>query len=144
MRPSAHRVIPVMALAVCLACGEAPSFPTAPSELVQGIVVYEHANFQGRSAHITRNIENLMTWDGPCEHTSSDSDGSTTTDFDWNDCISSVRVAPGWEATLYRGSSYGDDSIVVTEDVPNLDSVGHDCREGGLNDCVTSIQVTRR
>jgi len=136
----AHRVIPVMALVACLACnGEPPSLPTAPSELVQGIVVYEHANFQGVSAHIARNIEDLKTYIGPCEETT-----DNVSSFNWNDCISSVRVAPGWEATLYRGDDYEDDSIVVTEDVPNLQSVGHDCHKGGLNDCVTSIQVRQR
>ena len=139
-----RRMIPVIAMAVCVACDELPSLPTEPSELVQGIVVYEHANFQGRSAHITRNMNDLASWDGPCEHTSSDADGVSTTDFDWNDCISSVRVAPGWEASLFRDEDYEDDSIVVTCDIADLELVGHDCREGGLNDCVTSIQVRQQ
>src|SRR5262245_11659179 len=99
-RLSTHRMIPVIAMAACLACDELPTLPTEPSELVQGIVVYEHANFQGRSAHITRNMNDLGSWDGPCEHTSDSGNGGTDTVFDWNDCISSVRVAPGWEATL--------------------------------------------
>ena len=139
-----HRMIPVIVMAVCLGCDELPTLPTEPSELVQGIVVYEHANFQGRSAHITRNMNDLGSWEGPCEHTSDSGNGGTDTYFDWDDCISSVRVAPGWEATLFRDEDYEDDSIVVTKDIADLKLAGHDCREGGLNDCVTSIQVRQR
>jgi hypothetical protein len=132
------RVVGILTL--CIGCEELPTLPTAPSELVTGIVVYEHANFGGASAHITADIADLDHFDGPCEHSAGD-DGYF---FDWNDCISSVRVAPGWSATLYRASDYRDDSITVTADVPDLARVAHDCSEGGLNDCVTSIRVQRR
>lgn len=135
------RVVGILAL--CIGCEELPTLPTAPSEVVTGIVVYEHSNFGGASAHITADISDLDRFDGPCEHSTSDTIGSGSF-FDWNDCISSVRVAPGWSATLYRGSDYRDDSLTVTADVPNLATVAHDCSEGGLNDCVTSIRVQRR
>lgn len=114
------------------------SLPTAPSELATGIVVYEHANFLGASAHITTDISDLSGFKGPCLDPGSDYSES------WNDCISSVRVAPGWSATLYRDDGYRDDSITVTADVPNLTTVGHNCPAHGLNDCVTSIRVRRR
>ena len=113
--------------------------------LVDGIVVFEHANFQGRSAHITTDIRNLADFDGPCEHVGSGTPTAAgTTSHDWNDCISSVRVAPGWSATLYRASGYRDDSLFVPTDMPNLQLASHDCPHGGLNDCVTSIRVRRR
>ena len=131
----------VVLLALSIGCGEHATLPTAPSELVTGVVVYEHANFRGASAHITADIPDLDHFDGPCYH----SGGSDNADYyDWNDCISSVRVAPGWSATLYRADDYRDDSITVTADVPNLATVAHDCSGGGLNDCVTSIRVQRR
>ena len=119
------------------------SLPTAPSGLATGVVVYEHANFLGASAHITADISDLRGFKGPCEHGSYDPYGGAPT-HDWSDCISSVRVAPGWSATLYRDDTYTDDSITVTSDVPNLTTVGHNCPERGLNDCVTSIRVWRR
>lgn len=111
--------------------------PMEPSELTTGIVVYEHANYRGDSAHITSDIRDLRDVRGPCAH--ADGDGSTS--FDWNDCISSVRVAPGWRATLYRDDGFRDDSLEVTSDVANLQLVNHDCPKDGLNDCVTSIRV---
>ena len=126
-----------------IGCEAIPQLPTAPSELSTGIVVYEHANFRGASAHITTDMPDLRDFDGPCEHSSSDDYGPGEY-YDWNDCISSVRVAPGWSATLYRAPDYRDDSITLTEDAPNLAMLAHDCPGDGLNDCVTSIRVRRR
>jgi hypothetical protein len=93
-----HGSIPLVIALVVLPGCDTPlkPLPTAPSELTTGITVYEHANFSGRSGHITQDIPDLKDFSGPCEHEEYDSDSSTTrTFFDWNDCISSVRVAPG-------------------------------------------------
>jgi len=124
-----------------VAC-EVNRLPTAPSELATGIVVYEDANYLGRSAHVTSDIKDLSEVSGPCEHYESNAGGGGRYYYDWNDCISSVRVAPGWRATLYRDDNYRDDALDVTADVPNLQLVTqHDCPKDGLNDCVTSIRV---
>ena len=40
--------------------------PTAPSELTTGVIIYEHANFIGESAHITADISDLEDVRGPC------------------------------------------------------------------------------
>lgn len=116
-----------------LACAD--ELPTSPSDLTMGIIVYEHANFLGESALILDDISDLKSVVGPCNIASGNEDG------DWDDCISSVRIAPGWNATLYRDPSYGDDRLTITADVPNLQLVDHDCRTGGLNDCVSSLRV---
>src|SRR5689334_8833198 len=50
------RVVALTLVAFSNACDKAPRLPTAPSELLTGIVVYEHANFLGASAHITNDI----------------------------------------------------------------------------------------
>ncbi len=118
----------------------AKDLPMAPSDFSTGIIVYEHANYLGNSAHIVGDIPDLRAFRGPCLHESDDD-----TVRDWNDCISSVRVAPGWRATLYRDPNYRDDSLDVTEDVPNLQLVRqHDCPKEGLNDCVSSVRVRRQ
>ena len=137
MRPVA------LSLAQVLALGCQESLPTAPSTLETGITVYEHADFLGKSAHITSDISDLRDFDGPCEHTSADQYGVSTS-HDWNDCISSVRVAPGWRATIYKDTGYRDDSLEMTGDVPNLQAVLGDCPKGGLNDCVSSVRVRAR
>jgi hypothetical protein len=126
----------------CLAgiAGCSERLPTEPSDLTEGIVVYEHADFRGDSAHVTTDMRDLADVRGPCLH--QDGDGNYSSD--WNDCISSVRVAPGWRATLYRDDGFRDDSIDLTIDHSNLQLVNHDCPHDGLNDCVTSIRVRRQ
>jgi len=111
----------------------------APTPFNAGIILYEHANFLGNSAHLTADVSDLREFRGPCIH------GDDASSRDWNDCVSSVRVAPGWRATLYRGLNYGDDALEITQDVANLQLVRqHDCDEGGLNDCVSSVRVRQR
>ncbi len=137
----------VLGLAACLAGAAAcqKSLPTGPSELATGIIVYEDANYLGRSAHITEDVRDLRDVRGPCEHYESDGASGGRYIYDWNDCISSVRVAPGWRATLYRDDNYRDDALDITADVPNLQLITeHDCPRDGLNDCVTSIRVRRQ
>jgi hypothetical protein len=110
--------------------------PMAPTSLTTGIILYEHANFLGNSAHLTADLQDLRDFRGPCI------EGDDASSRNWNDCASSVRVAPGWRATLYRGTNYRDDALEITADVANLQLVReHDCDEGGLNDCVSSVRV---
>ena len=116
--------------------------PTGPSELLTGVTLYEHANFLGRSAHITMDVRDLKTFDGPCEHESSNTTYSTTT-FDWNDCASSIRVAPGWRVDAYRDDDFKGQSVSATQDIPNLQLVPGSCDHDGLNDCITSVRVVR-
>jgi hypothetical protein len=71
-----------------------------------------------------------------------DSNGSTSTFYDWNDCISSIRLAPGWGATVYRDTDYEGDSLAVTGDLPNLQLVAGRCNHDGMNDCISSIRLT--
>jgi len=114
-----------------------PELPMAPTPFNAGIILYEHANFLGNSAHLTGDVADLRNFKGPCTQ-SEDT-------HDWNDCVSSVRVAPGWRATLYRGTNYHDDALEITEDVANLQLVReHDCVKGGLNDCVSSVRVRQQ
>jgi hypothetical protein len=119
------------------ACG-ARSLPTAPSELTTGIVIYEHADFTGESALITEDVKNLEDFKGPCIKGSDDSEEES-----WTDCISSIRVAPGWRATLYRDDGFQSDSLLVTMDTANLARVAGRCPKGGFNDCVSSIRLRR-
>jgi hypothetical protein len=139
MQSACGLVVAIAMAAFAIRCSD-PELPMAPSDLATGIVLYEHANYFGNSAHITSDMPDLRDFRGPCVH--ENDDGVTR---DWNDCVSSVRVAPGWRATLYRGTNYGDDALEITEDVPNLQLVRqHDCPNEGLNDCVSSVRVRRQ
>ena len=108
----------------------------APSALTSGVILYEHANFLGNSAHLTADVPDLRDFRGPCFQ------GDDASARNWNDCVSSVRVAPGWRVILYRGADYHDDALELIVDAPNLQLVReHDCDQGGLNDCVSSVRV---
>ena len=131
-------------LVLILLPGCEKTLPTAPSELTTGITVFEHANYLGQSAHITTDIPNLSDFKGPCEHSDTDGSGNSSSSFDWNDCISSVRVAPGWRVTLYEDTRYRDDEVTSTEDLSNLQLVNARCSKGGLNDCVSSVRVVKQ
>ena len=123
------------ALAALAACET--TLPIGPSELTSGIVIYEHANYIGQSGHVTEDVKDLRNVDdGPCE---TDPDSGS----DWNDCISSIRVAPGWRASLYRNPDFEGESIDISSDVSNLQLEKGTCPHDGLNDCVTSIRIYR-
>jgi hypothetical protein len=128
--------------AVAAACGK-PSLPTAPSDLVTGVTLFEHANFQGESAHLTSDVPDLKDFKGPCRHESSSSTGGTDITYDWNDCASSFRVAPGWRVQVYRDDDFRGQSLSASQDVPNLQLVPGSCEHDGLNDCITSARVFR-
>ena len=125
------------------ACG-GTELPTAPSDLVEGISIYEHANYLGESALLVDSSMHLSDFKGPCEHTSTDSNGSTSSYYDWADCISSIRITPGWRAILYRDNDYKGESIELLADAPNLQLVSGTCDHDGLNDCVSSIKIIPR
>jgi peptidase inhibitor family I36 len=139
--PAGVALVAVAALSLSLVVACQQKLPTAPSDLATGIAIYEHANFQGRSSQVVRDISDLEDVSGPCEHESSGVNGTTTTSRNWDDCISSIRVAPGWRATVYRDTGYDGQSLEVTQDVPNLQLVPGSCSHDGLNDCISSIRV---
>lgn len=135
---AAGLVVGIALAALAHGCSPA-ELPMAPTPFTAGIILYEHANFLGNSAHLTGDTPDLRDFRGPCF------EGDDASGRNWNDCVSSVRVAPGWRATLYRDPNYNDDSLTITEDVANLQLVRqHDCDHDGLNDCVSSVRVRQQ
>src|ERR1700704_3702803 len=119
-RSSARTAAMIFASAILLFDGCRDKLPMAPSDLTTGVVIYQHANFLGESAHITADISNLEDGRGPCVRTETDSDGNTSSKDSWDDCASSIRVAPGWRATLYEDPNYkGWAADVGEENVDN-------------------------
>src|SRR5262245_47139979 len=138
-----HVLIPLVGLWVFHAC--TPTLPSAPLELTEGVVVYQHANYLGPSAHITSNIDNLQKFKGPCTQTSDNGDGTSSTVESWEDCISSIRVAPGWRATLYEDRDFkGWAADIGEENVANYQLVRGPCSKDTFNDCASSIRVFRK
>jgi hypothetical protein len=132
----------ILPLLILLGCAE--SLPTAPSELTRGVVIYEHANYLGKSAHITGDLRDLNAFEGPCTESGSGAPGDLTEYKGWDDCMSSIRVAPGWRATLYEHDDFNGKQLEVTADIANLQLVPGPCEHDDFNDCVTSVRVVAR
>jgi hypothetical protein len=141
MKGMSHALWAVLVTLILPGCSK--SLPTAPTELTTGIVIYEHANYLGRSAHVTADLRDLKSFQGPCERTETNVNGTSHQVPEWDDCISSVRVAPGWRATIYEHDDFTGERLEVVADLPNLQLVNGSCSHGGLNDCITSIRVGR-
>ena len=128
-----------------LGCDVGPDgLPTGPSELTAGITVYVDANGLGLSAHLTNDIAYLSgVGDGPedCNELPTATSSYYRT---WDDCISSVHLAPGWSATLYEDPNFKGASLELTEDAQNLQLFKGPCDHDDWNDCVSSIRVRRR
>lgn len=116
------------------ACGS----PVAPIPPGDGIIIYHHVYFEGQAEALNGDVKNLEYLDGPCLRTTGDGDREPS----WGDCISSVRVNPGWKATLYQHDSFKGQSFTITEDVPSLVNVPGPCKST-FNDCVSSIRISR-
>lgn len=107
--------------------------PTPPD---QGVVIYVHADFSGPSQALNVDVRDFEKVEGPCSH---GEEGEKPT---WSDCMSSVRVQPGWSATLYKDRDFEGASVTITSDAPNLRAIAGSC-DGSFNDCVSSITVRR-
>ena len=108
--------------------------PTPPD---QGIVIFVHADYAGSSQAVNVDVHDLTKTEGPC---SSGAEGETPT---WRKCVSSIRVFPGWSATLFNDEDFKGRSIILNAVTPNLRDLPGPC-DGSFNDCVRSIRVSRQ
>lgn len=125
----------VVLTAALAGCGSIPALGPTPAD--QGIIIYVHADFTGPAQALNVDVPDLSKVQGSC---SSGAEGEMPT---WADCISSVKVLPGWTATLYRDTKYKGASVTVTSDTPNLRGLSGPC-DHTFNDCVSSIRVSRQ
>jgi len=144
--PGRTRLFVSVIAAAGLALGCEETFPPAGplDDLAPtGINIYQHADYAGVSAHLTADVSDLSLYSGGCKEVCSYSQyGSTCTSY-WGDCVSSIKVAPGWKATVCVKSDFGGGSEEFTADVPNLGQIAGPCR-GSWNDCISSIRVRRQ
>ena len=132
------RALGVVAVALSLtlaACEDTSWIILGPTPPGQGIVIFIHADFTGSSQTIDHDVRDLTRAQGPC---SRGEEGEVPS---WRECVSSIRVFPGWSATLYDDDDFRGRSVTITSDTPNLRNLPGPC-DGSFNDCVSSIRVT--
>jgi len=105
---------------------------TGPSE---GITLYEHPNFGGSARTFDGSFNDLDLVQGPCRGFLDPEEQPG----DWENCVSSVRISSGGEATLYEHDDYRGDSLVITSDIRDLDDV-RGCG-GDWDNCTSSLRV---
>jgi hypothetical protein len=127
----------LLSLASLIAACESDLIVLGPTPSDEGVVIFLHSDFRGPSQAINVDVPDLGRTEGPC---SSGAEGETPT---WSECVSSIRVLPGWSATLYRDDDFKGRSITVTSDAPNLDHLAGPC-DGSFNDCIRSLRVTKQ
>lgn len=110
-------------------CGDNPEGPS------QGVTVWEHPNFDGTGRTFDGNAFDLDDIRGPCVGFVDDPNQG-----DWDDCISSIQVPPGWEVTIFEHDEYEGESLTLTEDVRDLDDIRGPCGND-WDDCISSMQV---
>ena len=125
----------VLAFVGAAGCG-ADIRPLGPTPAGEGIVIYMHADFSGPSQAIHLDVADLSKVEGSC---SSGAEGEVPT---WADCVSSVKVNPGWRAVLYHKANYQGDNVKLMSDAPNLRDLRGPCHDT-FNDCAVSIRVIR-
>ena len=114
-----------IAMIVFASCGGGVGPLPPPSE---GIVLYEHPNFEGHSIQLLSDQEDLESIAGPCDPSH------------WDDCASSVRVAPGWRAIVYEDPDYKGKAFTVTSDIGDLE---HSPDPTNWDDKISSIRLLR-
>lgn len=121
----------VLLAGLIVACS---SSPTSPGE--KALTVFRDRNYGGSWLDIYTDESNLGRVNGPCNQ-------SDTNIGDWDDCISSIRLSPGWVATGYRDRNFSGPTVEITGDIPNLRDISGQC-DHGFDDCLSSIRVTRQ
>ena len=108
---------------------EPPSEPNPSPEGGQ-VTIYERDNFGGQGRTLFSSVDRLSNLPGPCNVSNN-----------WEDCISSIQVSPGWSAFLYEGANFNGDALPVTGDILNLDNIPGCGALGDWDNCASSIQV---
>jgi hypothetical protein len=117
----------IVLLLVTVAAGCDDNGPTTPTGTT--VIIYQDTNFRGDSHAVPISQPNL-----------DDVPGCGGPGSDWNDCISSIRVPPGWSITIFDEDNYTGNSATLTADTPDLHNVRGPCGDD-WDDCIASMQV---
>ena len=127
-----HILLGTLLAALFVACGGSP---TTPGE--KALTVFVDRDYGGSWHDVSGDWPNLKDTGGPCNQDQYGGGGN------WDDCVSSIRLSPGWVATAYRDRNFSGPTLEITQDIPNLRNLSGPC-DHGFDDCVSSIRVSRR
>ena len=137
MRPAPRAALLTATAFLVPACTE-PLEVLGPAPVDQGIIIFIHSEFRGTSQVLAADVSNLGRVEGPCAKEDEESVALT-----WDDCVSSIKVMPGWGVTVYRDRDFRGGSRELTGDTLSLAAISGSC-DGTFNDCVSSLRVYRK
>jgi PKD repeat protein len=86
---------------------------TVREPTITGVAIYQRPDFDGAGKLLRGDTPVLGDLPGPCPFGGS-----------WDDCISSIKLSPGWSATLFELDDFEGDSLVVETDIEDLGDIG--------------------
>ena len=132
---------PLLALTVLAGCGSDP-VGLAP---IEGVTVFARVDYEGPRRTF---LEDVMDFKLVRDNPQPDEDECYDKVFgqeQWTDCISSIRVAAGWQAIVYVHDTFRGDTLIVTSDIPDLRGIqAPDCQTMSWDNCISSMRVMRR
>ena len=146
-----HLTASLLVLMLLAGCEGDPTDPIDPDGPVpsSGIVVFARADYRGPYRIFVNDVTDLRRVDDEPQPAAGECAAKVFGQEYWTDCVSSIRVADGWQAVVYQHDNFRGDSLTVTSDIPDLSrfplppSVYDSTRTWGRRDLVdSSIAVT--
>ena len=140
MLNATHLTASFLVLMLLAACEGSPVAPIDPVPSA-GIIVFARADYGGPYRNFVRDVSDLSLVDDEPQPAASDCATKIFGQEYWTDCVSSIRVADGWQAVLYVHDTFRGDSLTVTSDIPDLSLPSDSTRN--WDDVISSIRVFR-
>ncbi len=118
--PAGERHFTALFLVLMLLAG--CSDPTDPVP-TSGIIVFARADYGGPYRTFVDDVLDLKRVEDKPQPDAEDCADKFFGQERWTDCISSIRVADGWQAVVYRHDTFRGDSLTVTFDIPDLSQI---------------------
>lgn len=120
-----HLTASLLVLVLLAACEGSPIDPTDQAGLVpsSGILIFARADYGGPYRSFVRDVSDLSLVDDEPQPAASECASKLFGQEYWTDCVSSIKVADGWQAVVYVHDTFRGDSLTVTSDIPDLSRI---------------------
>lgn len=119
-------------------CDSTGPAPTA------GVTVFARADYRGAHRTFLGDVEDLEVLGGDLPDEKDCCWGLFCGRSGWTDCVSSIRIADGWQAVMYEHDTFRGDSLTVTTfDIPDLGRILMSTGGSTWSNTISSIRARR-
>jgi len=126
-------LVMLMPVAGCDSTGPAPT---------AGVTVFARADYRGAHRTFLGDVEDLEVLGGDLPDSEDCCWGILCGRSGWTDCVSSIRIADGWQAVMYEHDTFRGDSLITAGDISHLGLVTRSTG-GTWSNTISSIRVGR-